>query len=347
MQPTESVFWKACPTANSRLHLGDYAYVDGEALDWPNNLREGPGKKYSVLAKIEPGMTIQIIDGPGCVDGQVWWQVNVIETGITGWTAEGDQEIYWLAPCEQKDAFCGGALSTATAIRNGLVAYYPFNGNAQDESGGGHNGTVYGATLSVDRFERPQRAYFFDGLDDYIELPENLDLIDADFTVSAWIMPLDFGFLSSTSPACNRVIFAYRFNAHADPDTSNSGLVFELSEDLGCGGNNYIGLTYIGPDYAFRSIKTTYSPHNDWLLLTITRTGNELTMYINGERLLLATIPAGNILESPDFPFSSIGIFHRWEDTFFFPFSGAIDDVRLYNRALSGDEILALYNIER
>ena len=42
-------------------------------------------------------------------------------------------------------------------------AYYPFNGNANDESGDGHNGTVYGATLCPDRFGIADSAYSFDG----------------------------------------------------------------------------------------------------------------------------------------------------------------------------------------
>src|SRR3990172_9009459 len=47
----------------------------------------------------------------------------------------------------------------------GLVAYYPFNGNANDESGNGNNGTVIGATLTTDRFNNPNKAYLFNNPD--------------------------------------------------------------------------------------------------------------------------------------------------------------------------------------
>jgi len=70
-----------------------------------------------------------------------------------------------------------------------FVAYYPFNGNANDESGNYHHGTVNGATLVPDRFGNPNSAYSFDGIDDYIEIPDHIDFdfgIGA-FTVSAWI----------------------------------------------------------------------------------------------------------------------------------------------------------------
>jgi hypothetical protein len=46
---------------------------------------------------------------------------------------------------------------------NGLVGWWPFNGNANDESGNGNNGTVNGATLTTDRFGNANSAYFFNG----------------------------------------------------------------------------------------------------------------------------------------------------------------------------------------
>ncbi|SVE04716.1 uncharacterized protein METZ01_LOCUS457570, partial [marine metagenome] len=51
----------------------------------------------------------------------------------------------------------------------GLVAYYPFDGNASDMSGNGHDGTVNGATLATDRHGGSERAYSFDGVNDWIE----------------------------------------------------------------------------------------------------------------------------------------------------------------------------------
>ena len=69
--------------------------------------------------------------------------------------------------------------STARSLDDGLVAYFPFNGNANDESG---HGTVHGA-LTGDGFGQPNRAYRFDGAD-------NQQAGDGDsgsFTLSVWI----------------------------------------------------------------------------------------------------------------------------------------------------------------
>ncbi|BAY25489.1 hypothetical protein NIES2100_52950 [Calothrix sp. NIES-2100] len=73
-------------------------------------------------------------------------------------------------------------------LKQGLIAHYPFNGNAQDASGHSLHGTVYGATLTTDRFGNSNSAYQFDGIDDYIEIAHNelLNLTE-NFTISLWI----------------------------------------------------------------------------------------------------------------------------------------------------------------
>ena len=60
-------------------------------------------------------------------------------------------------------------ISSLPIPTNGLVAWYPFNGNANDSSGNGNNGTVHNATLSADRFNNPNSAYSFNGSSSYIK----------------------------------------------------------------------------------------------------------------------------------------------------------------------------------
>ena len=80
----------------------------------------------------------------------------------------------------------GGARADLTT---GLVAYYPFNGNADDATSNHNNGAVYGATLTQDRFGNPNSAYYFNGTDNYIQVPFQTYL-DRDqtqgYTVAFW-----------------------------------------------------------------------------------------------------------------------------------------------------------------
>jgi hypothetical protein len=77
---------------------------------------------------------------------------------------------------------------------NGLVGWWPFNGNANDESGNGNDGTVNGATLTTDRFGIVSKAYNFDGVDDFIEVATSNGQFDSqNFSLSFWFKMTDVG----------------------------------------------------------------------------------------------------------------------------------------------------------
>src|SRR4026208_640560 len=70
--------------------------------------------------------------------------------------------------------------------RDGLVAEYLFNGNANDTTGNGIRGVVRGATPAADRFGNPNSAYAFDGKDDWIVVSPPPRLTNVELTVSVW-----------------------------------------------------------------------------------------------------------------------------------------------------------------
>jgi hypothetical protein len=84
--------------------------------------------------------------------------------------------------------------SGAGVSSSGLVAYYSFNGNADDLSGNGNNGIINGATSTTDRFGAQTSAFQFNGVNSYIEVPNAPSLIfgSNDFSLNAWIYPTAF-----------------------------------------------------------------------------------------------------------------------------------------------------------
>jgi hypothetical protein len=56
-------------------------------------------------------------------------------------------------------------------LEEGMLLHYPFNGNAIDNSGNNHDGTIFGVTFGIDRFGNPDSAAYFDGVNDYINFP--------------------------------------------------------------------------------------------------------------------------------------------------------------------------------
>jgi hypothetical protein len=78
----------------SRLNAGQPAQVVvGQGA---NNVRVDPGKDGELLGQIPEGQQFMVIDGPECIENMFWWHVDY--NGLNGWTAEGDNSVYWLEP---------------------------------------------------------------------------------------------------------------------------------------------------------------------------------------------------------------------------------------------------------
>lgn len=118
---------------------------------------------------------------------------------------------------------------------NGLVGWWPFNGNANDESGNGNNGTVNGATLTSDRNGVVNQAYSFDpNSNSNINIPfsSSLNSIQNGITLSAWIY-MDGGTPAGTPPRILELRGAYGGGGDAGfvmlaTDNNNSSRAFEL-----------------------------------------------------------------------------------------------------------------------
>lgn len=230
-------------------------------------------------------------------------------------------------------------------INAGLVAHYPFNGDANDRSGNNYEGVVNGATLTQDRFGNANSAYEFDGQDDYIALPQNINLLDTDFSISVFLKPDDYGKQSSTSSFCARTIISHRFRAHKNGDPMNSGLILRLTKGRGCDGNNFFSGRFIDPSSQYNPITYQYTATNayDWFHYTITRASDTMTIYLNANVVAEVDVSPQKIQMNSDQAFTTIGANIHGNNQFFFPFDGVLDDVRIYDRALSASEVQQLY----
>jgi hypothetical protein len=89
-----------CTSNWTRLEAGGVARLLGEPGDPPNRVRSGPSTADENLFQIYPGAVLDLIEGPVCSNGLVFWKIEVMIDGQiqTGWTAEGDGNEYWLEP---------------------------------------------------------------------------------------------------------------------------------------------------------------------------------------------------------------------------------------------------------
>lgn len=211
---------------------------------------------------------------------------------------------------------------TQINLQDGLVAYYPFNGNANDESGKGNNGTVNGATLTTDRFGNVGKAYSFNGENNNISfstLPmENTD----NWCISTWINPKSLNTIQTV------LLFG------VDDGVGGNPLVNGYSINLGWSGFLsyfyfiFSDISAVNSGYDFKSI-------NQWAQFVVQRENGITSFYVNGVKMsnsspITPRVPTQFIIGS------STGVRY---------FNGSIDDVRIYNRTLTIQEINYLYTM--
>ena len=209
---------------------------------------------------------------------------------------------------------------------NGLVAYYPFNGNANDASGNGNNGTVNGAILTTDRFGNVGKAYGFDGVncETRIDAQVNTNSISSNnaYTVSFWVKKVGDGcmmhprIMEFYSPDN---VGALQFSWDV---TGINNLLIEFGNNI----SQINALNYSNSNWL-----------NQWYHLAVTCNSNYFIFYLNGIEV--------NRFTYAGFPRLAQSVsFGRMNHPAFNTFKGDLDDIAIYNRALSQSEITGLYN---
>jgi hypothetical protein len=91
--------WQPCDDAPpSRLEVGNRAVVEG--ITFNLRLRGEPGLEGTLKGEVAPAEVVEIINGPACVEQLVWWEVKAVNSGETGWAAEGNAYGNWLGKVE-------------------------------------------------------------------------------------------------------------------------------------------------------------------------------------------------------------------------------------------------------
>ncbi|MFH0891457.1 MAG: LamG-like jellyroll fold domain-containing protein [Candidatus Falkowbacteria bacterium] len=222
--------------------------------------------------------------------------------------------------------------ASAAVSDNGITAYYPFSGNANDASGNGYDGVVYGAELASDRFGNPASAYHFDG-QDYINVQINSEVFHGDFTISVWV---NFDHFNNDYPCI-------LIGNNQDITLHGMGPIFDIDK---------IGniVFYQMDDTNFESIglfdSLTKLNIGEWYLISIVKSDLNFSMYI--DNILRNQITADHDLSMSD-SYLTIGSRRDfdggipWKGYENSTLNGYIDDIRIYDRALSEVEISELY----
>ena len=217
-----------------------------------------------------------------------------------------------------------------TSFSSNLIASYLFNGDASDQSANNFDGIVYGATLATDRFGSPNSAYQFDGIDDYIDLGDRNDVFDFgnnDFSISLWV--------KSDGVQINKYIIS-KYHGYGNSNsfglgtTSNSNIyVWSSSQQHGSSESAYLNDTYTLNDGA-------------WHHLVLVFSGDYMSIFANGNLredifLGLDRYKGGIVNNNANLV---IGKISRGQN-----FGGLIDDVMIFDQALTVGEISNLFQM--
>jgi len=302
-----------CPGAlPSRLQVGQSGTV---SLDPPvaNRVRSEPDREAEVLGQMMPGEKFIVLDGPRCADGWTWWRVRSRAQELEGWTSEGDAETYWLQP-----AMTPTSTSTPTRSANvegcieppaGLISWWPGDGNAKDVQSTNDGMLVYGAGFGSGMVGQ---AFSFDGKNRVVASTAGLPIYNSDRTLAVWVKA--DAFLEGEA------FFAGygKFKAYNQ--------VYEL----GAAGSTLFfsqwGGAIFGP-----ALQT-----GRWYYVAVTNTDTKVKLYLDGKLVASGDLPidtaAGTkffVGSLPDEPAKRL--------------DGLVDEVEIYNRALTAAEIRDIF----
>ena len=220
-------------------------------------------------------------------------------------------------------------------LNQGLLAYYPFNGNANDASGNGNNGIpMNGVQLTTDRFGNPNSAYYFDGVSGYISVPNSTNLNPQNaFSIALYFNPARngtqnlIGKIAYTGGVATQFQMAMDFNLYP-------GVLFGVNPASN-------GCTGVPLNASYVNTNSSIVP-DQWYCVVGTFDNGIMKIYLDG--ILIQTINAGftnlNQCSNADI---QIG---KWWSGDPLLYQGKIDDIRMYGRALTQDEVTAICSQE-
>ena len=335
---TISVTAPAAPTGDSEQtfceasSIADLS-VTGENLQW-YDASIGGNLLDSTIALADGQVVYASQTANGCEStDRLEVRVSIQDINITASATEvcaGDSvDLTATSALAAGSTACTSADLTAN-LQNGLAGYWPFCGNANDESDNGNNGTVNGATLTTDRFGITNSAYEFTIVDSYINAGnDSLLQFDSDFSYSVYFNVNEItSSLLGGDPGSNIIL-------------NNEG-IFELGIDIN--GNLAFAISTQDPTWSWINISTTSI--NEWYHLIFVYQQGLIKIFLNGS--LVYSYLGSDVLYDfhpglNDLRFGDRQL-HETLGNDTSSFNGKIDDVTLWDRALTTTEIQYLAN---
>jgi hypothetical protein len=221
---------------------------------------------------------------------------------------------------------------------DGLIAYYPFNGNTLDMSGNGYNGSNNGATPTKNRFGMDNSAYSFNGISNFIDISSHVSSLN-------FAEPSTFSFWIKTNQDNGQTVFSV-----SDGTSGSFNSAIFIGNNITSTLTNEIALAshkrnddefYIA---GFTTTKRDTMIDNNWHHLVYIFNGTSTEIYLDNKLMNIQSNFGtnngnfGNITNA-----ARVLLGARNANGLGFFLNGSLDDFRIYNRVLSKNELTALY----
>ncbi|MHB9008112.1 MAG: LamG domain-containing protein [Limisphaerales bacterium] len=222
------------------------------------------------------------------------------------------------------------------SITDGMVLYYPFNGNGDDQSGNGNNGLLHNVTPATDRFGNPSGCFSFSGSESYIEADRTISDVTNTFTISMWAQ--------TSAVRDHYLLFPSQGTSAWGDDSVGAGLWLS---------GNTIAVQEHTVGY-MPNVVGAVGDFSKWTQVTLVYSNQVPRLYLNsvlvatGQKSPRTVRPSSGLHNTAQFAaVGGFGGFRSIGTTDLNWFQGSLDDIRIYNRALSAQEVSDLYDSER
>ena len=230
-----------------------------------------------------------------------------------------------------------GSAGAQVNLSSGLMAYYPFSGNANDASGNGNNATITNATLTTDRYGNANSAYSFNGFSNYIMIPNNLTLnSQSQLSICALVKPM--GYYAGVCHG-NSVVMK------GDEDFLTGNYFLRFDDALYTNDNNCYTSQVDTLHQLFygrgTSQSSDYIQTGTWYCVIYIYDGASEKLYVDGVMVDSTYAPGYTFTNAFDLYFG-----HMNNSTYPYWFNGVLDEVRIYNRPLNIEEVDSLCGVK-
>lgn len=219
-------------------------------------------------------------------------------------------------------------------MTQGLRAYYPFTGNANDVSGNNNNPSFNNASLTPDRFGNANSAYLFNGTNNYIRIPNSSSLnMAGPMSIAMWIKVNGFyqgtchgnNLLMKGDDDSNPNIYYLRFDDFAYTNGQHCSIpVPDITHE------NLFGRGTLNPPGGY----TPYVPANQWMSVVYIYDGTTAKLYVDCQLKISSSASGFNFTNAYDLFLGRMN-----HPSYPYWFNGVMDEVRIYDRALTADEV--------